>query len=82
MSDPAPEEAPLPFSHLLNYTIQAAGYPMLGPIEEIIDLPEHYLAQVKYQGKEVLIPLHEDLILENKAPTKVLVMDLPEGLLD
>ncbi|MEO1256234.1 MAG: hypothetical protein AAFY41_15300, partial [Bacteroidota bacterium] len=36
VNDPTPEEDPLPFAHLLSYTIIADGYPTLGPIEEVI----------------------------------------------
>ncbi|MEL6393995.1 MAG: hypothetical protein AAFR97_14725 [Bacteroidota bacterium] len=66
----------------MGYSIRAEGYSDLGPIEEVMDLPQHYLAKLDVEGQEVLIPLHDDLILSRNDEDKELVMRLPEGLLD
>ena len=75
-----PEESP--FAELIGYTIQADGYPRLGPITGVMDLPSHYLAELTHEGKEVVVPLHEDLIERIDQEGQVLTMVLPEGLLD
>ncbi len=75
-------EPDTPFDALIGWKIEAEGYPLLGPIEGIMDLPEHHLAELKHNGKDVLIPLHENLIADVKEDVKTLVMDLPAGLLD
>lgn len=71
-----------PFLGLVGYTIKAADYPLLGPIVDVMDLPEHHLAEIKYAGNTYYIPLHEDLIVARKESTKVVEMQLPDGLLD
>lgn len=71
-----------PYDHLVGFDVVASGYPRLGPIEEIFDLPSHYLAGLTYQTRPVLIPLHEQLILNVRADDRVVEMDLPLGLLD
>lgn len=76
------EEDATPWDELLGYHIEAEGYPTLGPIEDIMDLPDHYLAEITYEGKTLYIPLHEDLVLGVREEETVLVMQLPEGLLD
>ncbi|MGB3800326.1 MAG: hypothetical protein WA952_10985 [Lewinella sp.] len=76
------EEAGTPWDYVLGYTISAEGYPVLGPIEDIIDLPEHYLAELTHNGKTVFVPLHEDLVLNVRKTDTVLEMELPEGLLE
>ncbi|PHI21258.1 16S rRNA processing protein RimM [Lewinellaceae bacterium SD302] len=81
VSDPEPPADDNPFSKLVGYVIQAEGYASLGPIREIVDLPEHYLASIEHEGKEFFIPLHEDLIVAEYVDAKVLEMSLPEGLL-
>ena len=75
-----PEETP--FDALIGYSIEAEGYPTLGPITGIMDLPSHHLAELNFEGREVLIPLHENLIVGVDESSKVLEMALPEGLLD
>ncbi|MEM6395310.1 MAG: hypothetical protein AAF741_03115 [Bacteroidota bacterium] len=81
VSDP-PAEVQNELTQLAGFTITAEGYPKLGPIEAVLDLPQHYLAQLEYEGREVLIPLHEDLIISRDDEKKELVMELPQGLLE
>jgi 16S rRNA processing protein RimM len=71
-----------PFDHLVGYHIIAEHYPELGPITGIMDLPEHHLAELEHEGKDILIPLHEDLILGEDAGAKQVRMQLPQGLLE
>lgn len=77
---PPPDDHP--FAFLIGYDIEAAGYGRFGPIEDVFDLPEHYLAQLTVEGKEVYVPLHQDLVVEVKEKEQLIVMDLPEGLFE
>lgn len=77
-----PEEDETPWDIFIGYTISAEGYPVLGPITGIVDLPQHYLAELTHEGKEVVVPLHEDLIERIDQEGQVLTMVLPEGLLN
>ncbi|MCB0636993.1 MAG: 16S rRNA processing protein RimM [Lewinella sp.] len=54
----------------------------IGTIIELIEMPQQVLAAVDYQGREILIPLHEDLIVELDEEQKRIILQLPEGLLD
>lgn len=54
----------------------------LGIIDQILQYPQQALFQVIYKGKEVLIPIRDELIIEVKRPEKEIWMKLPEGLLD
>lgn len=67
---------------LLGYELIMQENQSLGKIDDIIYLPEHELAQVIYQGKEVLLPLHEDFIAKVDEEKNIIYMDLPNGLLD
>lgn len=77
----APKED-TPFDYLVGYHIIAEDYPELGPITGVMDLPEHYLAELEHDGKSILIPLHENLIVGEDAGAKRLEMRLPRGLLE
>lgn len=53
----------------------------VGVIQEVIMNPGQVLLRVMSgDDKEILIPLHEDLIVQLDRGKKILVMDLPEGL--
>lgn len=54
----------------------------IGKIEEIIYLPGHELAQIIYQGKDVLIPISEELIININEKEKTLTLFLADGLLE
>jgi len=54
---------------------------LTGTIREIIENPGQWLLNVETEsGRELLIPLHEDLILDVDKTKKTILMDLPEGL--
>lgn len=68
--------------------ISLIGYMMvdgkneLGNIEEVIEQPLQILCRLDIDGKEVLIPLHEETIRSIDHKKKRVVVELPEGLLE
>lgn len=57
----------------------------LGPIGEIDDVHDYagnLLLSVEYQGKEVLIPLNEDLIVRVDEELREIELRIPEGLFE
>ena len=54
---------------------------ILGIVTEIIQNPGQWLLNVSSpEGRNMLIPLHEDFIVKIDKVKKILVMDIPEGL--
>lgn len=66
---------------LLGYTIIDNKNP-LGEILEVIEQPHQLLCRLDIQGKEVLIPLHEEFLQQVDHKKKQVIVQLPEGLLD
>jgi 16S rRNA processing protein RimM len=54
----------------------------VGAIEDVMQTGHQWLAKVTYEGKEVLIPLIDQMILDINVRNKFIRMELPEGLLD
>ncbi len=54
----------------------------LGPILELIEQPHQLLCRLEIDGKEVLIPLHEESLQKVDHRKQQVVVELPEGLLD
>jgi 16S rRNA processing protein RimM len=66
---------------LLGYRVISDKNQRIGIIKEIMHNPGQILLVVRSEtGKEMLIPLHEDMIQELKPDQKILLMILPEGL--
>lgn len=58
------------------------GEKQLGAVEEIIQQPHQLLCTTHINGKEVLIPLHEETLKQIDDKNKIIQVELPEGLLD
>jgi 16S rRNA processing protein RimM len=81
ISDGAGEDSP-DFSFLEGFLIidQQAGE--VGAIEQILEFPQQIMAVLLYQGRELLIPLNDEFIIQMDEPAKRILMDLPDGLLE
>lgn len=66
---------------LLGYQLVADNDP-LGTIESVMEQPHQVLVQVSIQGKEVLVPLHEETLQKIDHKQRQVYVRLPEGLLD
>ncbi|MFM7671568.1 MAG: ribosome maturation factor RimM [Bacteroidota bacterium] len=66
---------------LLGYRIQEAERD-LGEILELIEQPHQLLCRLQIEGKDVLIPLHEESLKRVDHKKRIVHVTLPEGLLD
>ena len=55
---------------------------IIGEIKEVIEQPHQVLCRVDWNGKEALIPIHEQTLDKIDAKKKIIHVTLPEGLLD
>ncbi|TWR29824.1 16S rRNA processing protein RimM [Mucilaginibacter pallidiroseus] len=54
----------------------------LGEIMDVLEYPQQLIAQVQFNGKEVLFPLNVEIIKGIDVEGGEIYIDLPEGLLD
>lgn len=74
---------PQGFEAWVGFEISDPDGEKTGMITEVREYPQQWMAVVEtLKGKEVLIPLVDNFILEANKETKTIVMDLPEGLMD
>jgi 16S rRNA processing protein RimM len=87
MADMIPEEERVveevsSFDYLQGYMMVDKTIGQLAVIEEVIEMPQQEMAVIQYLGQEKLVPLNDRFILSVDDKTKILTVDLPEGLLD
>ncbi len=70
------------WAYLIGYTVLNQVGEMISKIEGIVYFPKHELLQLQYQNRELLLPIHEDMILHIDEDAKKIQMELPEGILD
>ncbi len=70
------------FHELVDCRVEDEILGPLGVINGIVDLPHQTLATMEFQGKEVLIPVHQDIVKTLDREKKKVSTRLPDGLLD
>ena len=66
---------------LTGYRILTPQNVILGSVTQLIENPGQLLLSVKTEeGRVILVPFHEDLIVKYDRKKKLIIMDLPEGL--
>ena len=54
----------------------------LGEILEVIEQPHQVLCRISLDGKEALIPIHQETLKKIDKKNRTVFVVLPEGLLD
>ena len=54
----------------------------LGKVNEIIEYPTQSIIQVLKEGKEILIPIHDDIIKDVNRDERKIYIKAPHGLID
>ncbi|MCB2378090.1 ribosome maturation factor RimM [Hymenobacter sp. BT635] len=79
---PALEDDQFYFHDVIGYTVVDEVLGELGTVETFYEMPQQDLMGMRYQGKEVLVPVVDELISHADQQAKKLYVHLPEGLLD
>lgn len=71
------------WTDLVGFIVIDEEHGELGEIIEVQELPQQFVATVAIEdGKQLMFPLSEDLILGIDGDEKIIEVDLPEGLVD
>jgi 16S rRNA processing protein RimM len=70
------------FHEIIGFTIVDQTKGKLDKIKHVLDNLPQPVFQMFYKGKEVLIPIHDDIIVEVDRTRKEIHVALPEGLLE
>jgi len=70
------------FHEILGFQVVDANLGKLGTVKDIYNLPNNDLIGMQYQGKEILIPVKDEVVKKVDRENKQLEVSLPDGLLD
>lgn len=70
------------FHEVGGYKVVDLVHGELGKIEKVLEYPSQAVFQLFIDGKEVLIPIHDEVILKVDRRSKTIEIDAPEGLID
>jgi 16S rRNA processing protein RimM len=84
-NDKMPERDPDDFrwKDLVGFLVIDEEHGELGEIVDVTEMPQQFIATVELEeGKQLMFPLSEDLILGIDGDEEIIEVDLPEGLVD
>lgn len=70
------------YDEIKGFTLIDAEKGEIGEISDVLEYPTQAVIQVMKDGKEILIPIHDDIIEAVNKKAKTLNIKAPEGLID
>lgn len=67
---------------VVGYAVKDSDDNSIGIVIEFIDIPNNPLLNIRTTSGEVTVPANDDLIVEVDDDEKLIVLEIPEGLLD
>ncbi|MGB3776268.1 MAG: ribosome maturation factor RimM [Leeuwenhoekiella sp.] len=70
------------YHEITGFAVEDVSYGSIGVIKSVNDNTSQALFVIDANGKEVLIPINDHFIKELKREEKILILDVPEGLIE
>ncbi|NNC95067.1 MAG: 16S rRNA processing protein RimM [Chitinophagales bacterium] len=67
---------------LTGFMVYSSEGESIGQIEEVMDMPAHPTFSIQYNGKYIMLPQVEDLIINIDYEKRKIIYKLPSGILD
>jgi len=71
------------------YSIEIVGYTVIdatrgetGTVKTVLELPQQSLLAIDYNGKEILVPIVDEIIKKIDRKAKTIYIEAPEGLIE
>ena len=71
-----------PLDFFIGFELRDSDGSRVGEITDVDEQTENAIFVVERDGSEIMVPATDDLIVEFDVDNKLMVMDLPKGLLD
>jgi len=71
------------YDNLTGFSVVDENEDKIGIVDSIIQNPKQWLLSISsIKGKEILLPIHDDLILRIDDTKRIIIVKIPEGLLE
>jgi 16S rRNA processing protein RimM len=70
-----------PYAHCTGYMLFNDNK-NIGIVDSLIEYPQQMMALIKYDNRDVLVPLNTHFVMKLDDAKKEIYLDLPEGILD
>lgn len=70
------------FHEVIGFTVNDKNYGRVGVVKAINDSTAQALFEIENDGREILIPMNDEFILEVNRGNKTILVETPEGLIN
>jgi len=70
------------YHEITGFSLIDEDFGIIGPVAKVLDYPMQALIQVNRDGKELLIPVADDIILKVDRAKRIIHIRAPEGLIE
>ena len=70
------------YHEIIGFKVIDANFGALGIVAGVNDSTAQHLFEIEYNGKEILVPINDEIIVKVDRESKTLHLDTPEGLID
>jgi 16S rRNA processing protein RimM len=70
------------YHEIIGYTVVDDTFGETGTIKDVLEFPMQEILQIDYNGKEILLPISDELIVHVDRENKQLHISAPEGLIE
>jgi 16S rRNA processing protein RimM len=70
------------FHEIIGFEVQDASKGLVGTISDVYDNTAHPVLAINHQGKEVLIPANDEILVKIDKVNRKIFISAPEGLID
>ncbi len=67
---------------IAGYSVRDANRGNTGIVSKIIEMPQQFLLAIEFNGKEILVPIVDEIVKSIDHKTKTIYMEAPEGLIE
>ncbi len=70
-----------PYRHTVGFSVYN-NEALLGSIESLEEFPQQLMAAINYNNRDILVPLNPAFVKKVDDKKKIIIVDLPEGMLE
>jgi len=70
------------YHEIIGFKVLDANFGDLGVVASVNDSTAQHLFEIEFQGKEILVPINDEIIKKVDRDSKILHLETPEGLID
>lgn len=70
------------YHEITGYNVVDTNHGPIGYVQEVLDYPNNALIQLNFNGKEILLPIRDEVVLDVDREKRVISVTSPAGLID